>query len=693
LEVLEGRVLPSILTVTNNADSGAGSMRAAIAAAVSGDTINFDASLVGQTITLTSGELDITQSINILGLGANNLTISGGGMNEVFAIGRLGSNASSVSLSGLTIADGYELLIGGGIINFGGTLTVSNCTLSGNSANAGGGIANEPAGTLTVSNCTLSGNSATSRTGSGQGNGIGGGILNYGTLIASYCTLSGNSATGEGADGGGITNDGGNSTVSNCTLSSNSTTGDGGGIFNLGGILSLSNCTVSGNSAFDGGGISNEPLTSTQVSSLSLSNSTVASNTAGVGGGIDNFSGNGMDAQNTIIANNNATSSAPDISGDLTEDIVGHNLIGNTSGGSGFVASDLRNLNPLLGILQNNGGTNPTPTMALLPGSPAIDAGDNTGAPATDQRGFPRIVNVTVDIGAFESRGFTITVASGNNQQATVNTAFASPLSATVSSPFGEPVQGGVVTFTAPSSGASATFPSGNMATIGPSGQASVAASANSVEGNYAVTASGRGATIPASFNLTNGAVINLSPTTLPHATAGVAYSQTLTANGGSGPYTFVLTAGALPAGFTLSSSGLLTGTNTQAATFNFTVKATDSGGFSGSQAYTLTVDPASTATFVIVGPSSVAHGTTFSITVEAVDAFGNITTGFRGSVNFSSSENSAVLPGKYTFTASDNGVHTFTGLVLRKTGVAQTITVFDITNKSIEGSLLFDVT
>src|SRR5262249_60736280 len=114
----------------------------------------------------------------------------------------------------------------------------------------------------------------------------------------------------------------------------------------------------------------------------------------------------------------------------------------------------LRNSNPLLGPLQDNGG--PTPTMALLPGSPALDAGCNSNAPATDQRGFARIANGTIDIGAFESRGFRLDIASGDHQQAMVNIPFALPLRVTVSSLFGEPVQGGAATFTAPAGGASA---------------------------------------------------------------------------------------------------------------------------------------------------------------------------------------------------------------------------------------------
>jgi hypothetical protein len=80
----------------------------------------------------------------------------------------------------------------------------------------------------------------------------------------------------------------------------------------------------------------------------------------------------------------------------------GHNLIANTQGGSGFVSSDLLNVNPVLGPLQNNG--DPTLTMVLLPGSPAIAAGDPTNAPAYDQRGpgFPHLVNGQIHIGAFK---------------------------------------------------------------------------------------------------------------------------------------------------------------------------------------------------------------------------------------------------------------------------------------------------
>jgi hypothetical protein len=144
---------------------------------------------------------------------------------------------------------------------------------------------------------------------------------------------------------------------------------------------------------------------------VDLINCTIAANTAnpsigyhpgtGQGGGVSNTGGT-VHARNTLIGGNTATT-ALDFSGALAS--WGHNLIGNSEGGSGFDDTDLLNVNPLLGPPQDNGG--PTQTMALLPGSPAIDAGDNTDAPDWDQRGpgYPRIVNGIIDIGAFEYQG------------------------------------------------------------------------------------------------------------------------------------------------------------------------------------------------------------------------------------------------------------------------------------------------
>ena len=78
-------------------------------------------------------------------------------------------------------------------------------------------------------------------------------------------------------------------------------------------------------------------------------------------------------------------------------------------------------------------------------------------------------------------------------------------------------------------------------------------------------------------------------------------------------------------------------------------------------------VNPAAAGQFIITAPSSVNAGVPFSLTVTVEDAYGNVVTGYVGTIHFKSTDNKATLPANYTFTASDQGVHTFTGLVLRK--------------------------
>src|SRR5262245_6302075 len=185
--------------------------------------------------------------------------------------------------------------------------------------------------------------------------------------------------------GGGIYNSG-TLTLRNSTVSGNKLIpfidGFGAGIFNSGTML-IDNSTISGNyiDGFEGfaGGILNQGM-------LQIRFSTVTNNYflgfCGYGSGIAN--GGNLILHDTIVAGNPAGCNGSDLLGSYTGD---HNLVGG---------------NPRLGPLAYNGGH--TQTHALLPGSPAIDAGDNTGAPPYDQRGpgFPRIVNGTIDIGAYE---------------------------------------------------------------------------------------------------------------------------------------------------------------------------------------------------------------------------------------------------------------------------------------------------
>jgi hypothetical protein len=201
LEGLEDRTVPSTLTVTTNADSGPGSLRAVIASASAGDTIVFSSILTGQTIALTTGELDITKNLTISGLGAEKLTIDGGSSGRVFAI----SSGIAASLSGLTIADGLADQ-GGGIDNA-GSLTLSQCTLSNNVAmgdsaasGVGGGILNEAGASLTVAGCKFTRDQVFGGT---AGLGFGGGIMNLGSASIADTTFSKNTATGGNDNGNG----------------------------------------------------------------------------------------------------------------------------------------------------------------------------------------------------------------------------------------------------------------------------------------------------------------------------------------------------------------------------------------------------------------------------------------------------------------------------------------------------------
>jgi predicted outer membrane repeat protein len=437
--------------VTNTNDNGEGSLRQAI--------LNANAISGTDTITFAGTMADATADIVTLTSGelfiGSNLTISSTGANLLTING---NNASSVFSIGSSAT-----------VNFSG-LTIIN-----GSRFEGGGIYN--LGNLTVSSSTFSGNTARD---------TGGGIYNRGSLTVNSSTFSNNIADDSG---GGIFNRG-SLTVNSSTFSSNTAKHDGGGIQVFDGTANLTHLTLTGNRADsdtngdgDGGGISR------LNGSVTIGSSIIASNT-------DDPSGNNR----------------PDVSGDFIDS--GNNLIGNSTGSTSFTTSTLVGtaatpINPLLSALGNYGG--PTQTHALLPGSRAINAG--IGTSGSDQRGSAAVG--TRDIGAFESRGFTIAATGGTPQSAPPSSAFATPLVVTVTANnAAEPVAGGQVTYTAPASGASATLSSGT-ATIGATGNASVNATANNTLGSYTVNAGGNGIASPASFSLTNNnnaPVLNATP-------------------------------------------------------------------------------------------------------------------------------------------------------------------------------------
>jgi hypothetical protein len=249
LEVLEDRSLPSTVTVLNNLDGGAGSLRAAITAARSGDTIAFASSLDGQTITLTSGELAISKSLDIEGPGAGLLAVSGNHTGRVFAISQ-NQQTVFVTIAGLMIEDGLASGAGGGgILNVSSTLNLRNDGLSSNvafdnsdeSQSQGGAILNRNGAMLTITNCNLSGNQAIGRDGGGRA--FGGAIYNKGATV----TVTGGSFTDNVARGG----DGGKISIGEPFIGH----AFGGAIMNdTSGALSVTTCTFTDNEAIAGNG-------------------------------------------------------------------------------------------------------------------------------------------------------------------------------------------------------------------------------------------------------------------------------------------------------------------------------------------------------------------------------------------------------------------------------------------------------
>jgi len=336
----------------------------------------------------------------------------------------------------------------------------------------------------------------------------GGGIDNLGTLTVTNSTLTSNSS----GTGGGIYNNRGTLTVTSSTFTGNTAGGAGGGIFNAG-TLTVTNSTLSGNTANAGagGGILNQ-------GTAMVTNSTLTGNSSGnFGGGILNVGRATL--TNALVANNPT-------GGDLNGTFTGsHNLVDDAANAGDFINGMNGNLvgHPaLLGPLATYGG--PTQTVPLLPGSPAIDQG-SCATGYHDQRGIAT-VGAACDIGAFERQGFLLGLAGGTPQSTAVDTAFAQPLVVIVASAHGEPVQGGQVTFTAPTSGASATLMA-NPATIDSGGVASVAATANGTAGAYGVTASAAGAS-SATFALANTPIL----TTVSPASGATAGGNTVTLTG-----------------------------------------------------------------------------------------------------------------------------------------------------------------
>jgi hypothetical protein len=408
------------------------------------DQITFAAGVTA--IVLGSPLPPVTDADGLTIEGAGIVTVSGNNQHRPFRVDMTGS----LTLNGLTVTEGLadneavQPINGGGILNF-GTLVLNDSLVTNNASNANGaGIYSDGEasvggtnGDVTLNNSTVSNNRA-GVDGSGNGGGIY--MVDGGTLTLDHSRVTGNLAgvltdagfgggifqsdsapvvlinstisDNEAPDAGGGLRIVGSLTVSGSTISGNDADTDndgghqGGAISNQGGTVVLANSTISGNSAASGGGIYNS---SDEEGSVTLTNVTVALNTSdplGSNSGIHNEGlATAVTIQNSLFVNNTVNCSGPVTS-------LGNNLSSDATCVDGSVTGDLaNNANANIGPLQDNGG--PTDTHALLDGSDAIDAGDDTACAAPpvnnmDQRGVTRPQDgdgdgtPACDIGAYE---------------------------------------------------------------------------------------------------------------------------------------------------------------------------------------------------------------------------------------------------------------------------------------------------
>jgi len=354
--VLGGAILSNVaLTVThsdfysNTAGNGGGAVYAVVMLTVQDSSFEFNHTLEGGAIVYNTN--------------AGLSRPAGAALQFTLAGSRFLSNTATAER-------------GGAILTF-GAAAISHTDFEFNHGALGGAVHNALDASLTVADSTFISNTADA--------GAGGAIYNLGHLVLSNSTFTSNTAL-DGGRGGGLAQ----GAAATALIASSTFTGNvaviGGGLVTSG-SLTLRNTTLTGNLAFGGGAL----LVASQAPTVTLTNNTLAGNGAVAGGDIYNDNGGPVLLKNNILsglADNNCQ-------GPITS--LGHNL--DNAHTCGLAASgDLTDTDPLLGPLAGNGG--PTQTLALLPGSPAIDHGDSNGCPATDQRGFLRLG--ACDIGAFE---------------------------------------------------------------------------------------------------------------------------------------------------------------------------------------------------------------------------------------------------------------------------------------------------
>jgi hypothetical protein len=370
-------------------------------------------------------------------------------------------------LTNLTFSHNHADL-GGGMYNVAGHPNMDNITFLSNTARDGGGMYNFNAYPV-MDYVKFQSNSADS---------AGGGLYNDYCISEAYninlahATFIGNSAL----SGGGLRNSNCSPHIQEAAFINNTVTGAGGGMENLNSSPTLQNVTFSGNTAGSMGGGMDNSATPSHTCDPILNNVTFHGNSSSAANAMSNDSSNPT-ITNSIIWENTAPEDTLFIFNNSTPVITYSDIEG------GFGAPEDHNINadPLLGDLGTYGSN--MQVLPLLPGSPAIDAGQDSSCAPIDERDITRPMLHHCDMGAYESHGVNLGAISGGGQSTPLLTAFPDPLIISVTGYDEEPVNGGRVYLNLPSSGASATPASPTVPIAG--GQASMTFTANGIVGSY----------------------------------------------------------------------------------------------------------------------------------------------------------------------------------------------------------------
>lgn len=392
------------IVVTNTDDDGPGSLRDALAGAVTGQVIGFDPSLAGGTITLAS---ELVPAANVvIAATPGSITLDGDGLVRIFRV----PTGITLRLVGLTLTRGTRSNSqSGGCLDVSGTLTATHTTISScfisdgaNSGQGGGAAVVRTGGSLTLSHSTVANSRSQYRTGTA-------GILTVGTLNTCWTTFSGNASSNGDNNPGAIMVAGGTTTVlSSSFVSNTSASGGGGAIYAFGtATLVVRDSTFVGNrSNYFGGAIAARSSIPAIIERCTIINNTAPSAQyspiAGESGG--GILGTVQLSSSLVVGNTGAGGVPDDIAGTITSD--GHNVVGVSTNNTGLVATDQSGTRtaPLPGLnaaYADYGG--PTQTISLLPGSPAFDMASTASAAFPDQRGRSRNVNGLPDVGAIEA--------------------------------------------------------------------------------------------------------------------------------------------------------------------------------------------------------------------------------------------------------------------------------------------------